>query len=239
MKDIHCHILYGIDDGSKTIEESLNILRNAQNNGITDIVLTPHYIKNSSYNCNNKDKIKLFKILQEETIKNNININLYLGNEIMIDEDIISLINKKEVSTINDTRYILVEFPMHNYNSNIENILFELVRNNYIPIIAHPERYTFIQNDISKVDRFIELGCILQGNYQSLFNRYGKKANKTLKELLKENKIMLLASDIHHDSTDYRIEKTKKKLKRVIKSKEKIEDLLINNFDKIINNKSF
>ena len=90
----------------------------------------------------------------------------------------------------------------------------------------------------SKIDNYIELGAILQGNYQSLLGHYGNSAKKTLKKLLKENKITILASDIHHDTTDYRIEKIKKKLKRVIKSKEIIEDLLINNFDKIINNKS-
>ena len=59
MKDIHCHILNGIDDGSKTIEESISIIKNAIDNGITDIVLTPHYIENSNYNCNNKDKLEL------------------------------------------------------------------------------------------------------------------------------------------------------------------------------------
>ena len=238
MKDIHCHILNGIDDGSKTIEESIKILREACNNGITDIVLTPHYIKNSSYSCNNKEKNKLLNILKEEASNNNIDINLYLGNEIMIDKDIIELIKKGEASTINDTKYVLIEFPMHSLNNNIEDILFLMIRNGYVPIIAHPERYSYVQKNIELVDNYIELGAVLQGNYQSLFGMYGKDAKKTLIKLLKDNKISLLASDIHHDSMDYRIEKTKKKLKRVIKSEEIINDLLINNFDKIINNKS-
>ena len=238
MKDIHCHILNGIDDGSKTIEESIKILREAYNNGITDIVLTPHYIKNSSYSCNNKEKNRLLNILKEEASNNNIDINLYLGNEIMIDEDIIELIKKGEASTINDTKYVLIEFPMHSLNNNIEDILFLMIRNGYVPIIAHPERYSYVQKNIELVDNYIELGAVLQGNYQSLFGMYGKDAKKTLIKLLKDNKISLLASDIHHDSMDYRIEKAKKKLKRVIKSEDIINDLLINNFDKIINNKS-
>ena len=238
MKDIHCHILNGIDDGSKTIEESISIIKNAIDNGITDIVLTPHYIENSNYNCNNKDKVYLLNKLKKELKKNNLDINLYLGNEIMITKNIISLLTKGKACTINNTKYVLIEFPLHNELSYIEDIIFELVRNNYIPIIAHPERYSYIQKDISKIDNYIELGAILQGNYQSLLGHYGGSAKKTLKKLLKENKITILASDIHHDTTDYRIEKIKKKLKRVIKSKEIIEDLLINNFDKIINNKS-
>ena len=236
MKDIHSHILYGIDDGAKTIEESLNILTKAEAEGITDIVLTPHYIKKSNYNCNNINKQNLFKILQKEIKKNKINIKLYLGNEVMIDEDIINLIKTKEIMPINNTKYVLIEFPMHNYNQNIDNIIFDMVRNNYIPIIAHPERYSYIQNNISKVDEFIQMGAILQGNYLSLLSRYGKTAKKTLIKLLKINKISILASDIHHDKNDYYLLKTKKKLKRVVKKEEKIEDLLVNNFDKIINN---
>ena len=238
MKDCHCHILNGIDDGSKTIEESINILRHAEENGITDIVLTPHYIKNSSYSCNNHDKNNLLRELKKEVKRNNIDVNLYLGNEIMIDEDIVSLLKNGEASTVNNTKYVLIEFPMHNLRNNIDDIIFDLVRNNYIPIIAHPERYSYVQKNIDLVDNYIEMGAILQGNYQSLFGRYGNNAKKTLIKLLKNNKITILASDIHHEDTDYRIKKTKKKLKRVVKSEELVGDLLINNFDKIINNKS-
>ena len=235
MKDIHTHILNGIDDGSKTVEESINIIKKAKKAGITEIVLTPHYINKSNYNCNNKNKIELFNVLQEEVKKNNIDVKLYLGNEVMIDIDIVDLLKNKEIMSINNTRYVLVEFSMDFYNKNIKNIIFDMVRNNYIPIIAHPERYLYVQNDISIMDDFIQMGAILQGNYLSLLSFYGNKSKKTLIKLLKDGKIALLASDIHHSDRDYYIDEALKKLKRVIKSDEKIDNLLNKNFDKIIN----
>ena len=92
MRDIHCHIMYGIDDGSKSLEQSIEILKNAYSNGITDIVLTPHYINKSEYNCNNKNKKKILDELIGELKKEKIDINLYIGNEVMIDPDVSKLI---------------------------------------------------------------------------------------------------------------------------------------------------
>ena len=236
MKDIHSHILYGIDDGAKTLDESINIIKNAIDNGITDIVLTPHYISKSKYSCNNNDKNKILNTIKNKLKEENININLYLGNEVMIDKDTLELINKEEISTINNTRYVLIEFSFNYEYDYYQNIIFELVRNNYIPILAHPERYSYIQKDPKRIEKYLEMGVILQGNYLSLFNRYGSEAKKTLKILLKNKQISLLASDIHREKTDYRIDKLNKKLNYIIKDKEYINELLNINFTKIINN---
>ncbi len=235
MRDIHCHIMYGIDDGSKSLEQSIEILKNAYSNGITDIVLTPHYINKSEYNCDNKKKKKILDELQKELEKENININLYLGNEVMIDPDVSKLIANNKISTINNTKYVLVELPMHYENPNSEKMMFEIIRHGYIPILAHPERYDYVKEDISKLEPYINMGCILQGNYLSLFGRYGDEAKKILKILLKQRKIKILASDIHRPSTDYRIKKLKKKLKWFLRDKKYQEELLETNFLKIIN----
>ena len=236
MRDIHCHIMYGIDDGSKSLEQSIEILKNAYSNGITDIVLTPHYINKSEYNCDNKNKKIILKELQKELEKENIDINLYLGNEVMIDPDVSKLIANNKISTINNTKYVLVELPMHYENPNSEKMMFEIIRHGYIPILAHPERYDYVKEDISKLEPYINMGCILQGNYLSLFGRYGDEAKKILKILLKQRKIKILASDIHRPSTDYRIKKLKKKLKWFLRDKKYQEELLETNFLKIINN---
>ncbi len=235
MRDIHCHIMYGIDDGSKSLEQSIEILKNAYSNGITDIVLTPHYINKSEYNCNNKNKKKILDELIGELKKENIDINLYLGNEVMIDPDVSKLIANNKISTINNTKYVLVELPMHYENPNSEKMMFEIIRHGYIPILAHPERYDYVKEDISKLEPYINMGCILQGNYLSLFGRYGDEAKKILKILLKQRKIKILASDIHRPSTDYRIKKLKKKLKWFLRDKKYQEELLETNFLKIIN----
>jgi len=158
-----------------------------------------------------------------------------MNNEVMIDKDISKLISNDEISTINNTKYVLVELPMHFENPNSEKMIFDLIRHGYIPVLAHPERYDYVQDDLSKLNVFIDMGCILQGNYLSLFGKYGEDSKKTLKKLLKEKKIHILASDIHRPSTDYRIKKLKKKLKWFLKDKKYTSDLLENNFMKIIN----
>ena len=84
MKDLHSHLLFGIDDGCKDIGESITLLKNAQEQGITDLVLTPHYMEETRYNCNNKEKNKRFEELKTEAKKEGIEINLYLGNEVYL-----------------------------------------------------------------------------------------------------------------------------------------------------------
>ena len=78
FKDIHCHLLPGIDDGSSSIEESIEILRRAEKEGVSEIVLTPHYIENTRYNCNNKNKKESFEILIKAIKQAGINIKLYI-----------------------------------------------------------------------------------------------------------------------------------------------------------------
>ena len=235
MKDIHSHILMGIDDGSKTLDESIAILKKAKKAGVTDIMLTPHYIKNSKYDYNNLEKEELLDELKTKIENERININLYLGNEVYIDPDIVRLIKEGEIHTLNNTRYVLIELPMMSELNAPEEIFFDVIRNGYIPILAHPERYTYVQDDISKLDKLIEMGVLMQGNYMSLYGKYGPNAEETLIKLLKNNCIQFLASDIHHERSEYHLEKLEKHLLKIVKDKNIVKDLLERNFDKVIN----
>lgn len=234
MIDIHTHILHDLDDGSSSLEESIEIIEQAVKNNITDIVLTPHYIKNSKYNANNKEKQNKLNQLKEELTKRNININLYLGNEIFIEQDIISL--SKEISTINNSRYILIELPLASKYIFLEETLEEIHKKGLIPIIAHPERYLAYYCDYEFFINLKEKGCLFQGNLGSLFNYYGRKSRKMLKKMLKLNLIDFIASDIHKPYSDIYKKDIEKKLFRITKDKEKINNLLINNPYKVINN---
>ena len=120
----------------------------------------------------------------------------------------------------------------------ITNTIYELKIKGIIPIIAHPERYEYVKKDINIVDEWINEGALLQSNYGSIVGVYGNKAKKTVKKLLKKNKISLLATDIHFpDSKIYQnIEKSKNKIKRII-GEEKLIELSITNPKKIIENK--
>jgi protein-tyrosine phosphatase len=233
--DIHSHILYGIDDGSKTLEESIEILKQAKEIGFKEIVLTPHYIENSKYNKNNEEKEKLLKTLKEKETE----IKLYIGNEVFQTENIEELLNKKEIATINNSKYLLIEFPMYQKTiKNINNIIYELKIKGITPIIAHPERYEFIQTNIKIVDSLIEDGAILQSNYGSIIGIYGKNAKKTVKKLLKNNKISLLATDVHYKNNKIyeKMDKIIKKIKKIV-GEERLIELIYENPKKIIENK--
>ena len=237
MKDIHSHLLAGIDDGCKDIGESLTLLKSASEQGITDLVLTPHYMEDTKYNANNEEKNKRFEELKEEAKKQGIEINLYLGNEVYITEKFLDLLEKKEIMTINNSKYVLLEFPLGNMLYNTKEIIYNLVVSGYVPILAHPERYRIFQRHPEHIDEYLRMGVLLQGNYKSLFGKYGSDAKKTLTYFIKNNKITFLASDCHHDK-DYKIKKIKKKLKSITKSDNIVEDLLENNFNKVILNEN-
>lgn len=233
MIDIHSHILYGIDDGAKTIDESLNILKKAYSSGVTDIVLTPHYIINSKYNCNNQDKLKLLNNIKKKMNEENIDINLYLGNEVYVDSGISDLI-QKDISTLNGSRYMLIELPMNRKSTIIDDILYELSKNNIIPVIAHPERYTAYYKDYEFFYDLIEKGCLLQSNIGSLYGMYGIKAKRMIKGLLKRRMITLMGSDIHHETGDIYSKNIDKDLLKLLKDKDYVDDILINNARSVI-----
>lgn len=236
--DIHSHILYGIDDGSKSIEESINIIKEHIKMGFTDIVVTPHYIENSKYETNNIDKENILKTLKQELKKQNININLYLGNEVFVNNKLEELLKKKEIATINNSKYLLIEFPMNEKPKDINNIIYELKIKGIIPIIAHPERYDYVEKNPNLVLEWIEEGALLQSNYGSIIGVYGSGPQKTIKKLLKKDLIEFLATDIHYPNNKIylNMDKIRKKLKKLI-TEERFIELTNTNPKKIIENK--
>jgi protein-tyrosine phosphatase len=236
MVDIHTHILYNIDDGSKNVDDSINILKRYIKEGIKKIVLTPHYIENSEYNVENIKKNELFNALSREIIKQNLNIELYLGNEVYFADNILDLLKENKIMTINNSKYILIELPMVNENPNVLDMIYNLKLSNITPIIAHPERYLYVQNDINKAISYIEYGALLQINKDSLFNRYGKNAKKTAKKLIKKQLVHFIASDIHSSNNKiYSYKKFKKKLDKLADSTY-INKILEENGLKVLNN---
>ena len=234
MKDIHNHLLYGIDDGSRSLEESIKLLLEMQKKGVKEIVLTPHYIINSKYESSYQNNLILLNNLKQEAIKNKIDIKLYLGNEIYLDNNILEYLKNGKITSINNSRYLLIELPLVNYPKYVLNVFSELIYSGYTIILAHPERYTYLYDDMSLLDELKEMGVLFQSNYGSLFKEYGKYPKKVLKRLLKKDYIDFIAGDIHH-SVKYDLKRIKRKLRRYI-SKNRVEELLNNNFDKVINN---
>jgi len=236
MIDIHCHLLPAIDDGAKTLEESLKIFRSAANAGLSDIILTPHYIKGTEYCFNNKSKDQLIEIMREALRREKIKIKIYSGNEVYIDRELPNLVKKGEVSTLAGSRYLLLELPINSEDNSAGTVIFELKAMGITPIIAHPERYEYFKARPDRVNKYLELGCLLQGDYHSLLGKYGRRAQKTLKTLLKREKVSFLGSDTHKYTQAYRLAEAERAVLKIVKDRAKVEALFLDNPKKIIKN---
>ena len=236
MIDLHCHILPGIDDGSKNLAESLKILRHAAEAGVTTAILTPHYVRDSKYNCNNARKNQLLEILKIAVQDAEIPIDLHLGNEVYLDQNLLDLLSSGEIATLANSRYLLIELPVLTEDQTARDTLFKLITSGFTPIIAHPERYAYVQKDPHYLDAFIELGCLFQGDYQSLLGKYGRAAKKSLAQLIKAGTITFLASDTHHSSDDYNLRKAIRRTCGLVKTAREAEALFETNPRKVLEN---
>ena len=200
MIDFHSHIIYDVDDGVELIEDSIRSLKAAENAGFKKIILTPHYMEDY-YDVQKDDIKRKVEILQKKCNEENINVELYQANEIYITNHIVQLLNENIISSINDSKYVLFELTMNDAPFNLLEVIYSLIENNKIPIIAHPERYTYIQKEPNKLLELIEKGVLFQMNYGSIIGLYGKSAQKTAKLLLENNFIHFLGSDVNKSET--------------------------------------
>ena len=234
MIDIHSHLLYGIDDGSKSIEDSVQIIEDLSKIGYTDIILTPHYISHSKYNSPRYNNLVLLNNLKNVLRGRNIKINLYLGNEIYINHHIGEMVDDGIISSLNNSKYLLIELPI-NGEYDYMDVFEDLIYDGYKVILAHPERYHAFQRDFDKIYELEEIGVYFQCNLESILGSYGKGAIKMVKRMYKEKKVSFLATDIHHKKRDYgKFDRAKKKIRKYLSASE-LDELLVKNPSKIIN----
>lgn len=233
MRDLHSHFLYGVDDGSRNLDETLAMLKNATLNGVTDIVFTPHFIEESKYQSLPIDNKIILEKIKEELDEE---INLYLGNEVYINKNILKYYKEKKLTTINDSRYMLIEIPMHSKINEVKSIFFELLSEGITPILAHPERYEPYYKDYEFFYSLRKMGVLMQINFASLNGVYGRHAKYMAKNLLKLNLISFVGSDIHRD--DKRFDGLKKATNTIYRlcGETKAKEILEDNFTKVIKN---
>ncbi len=198
--DVHSHILPGIDDGAQTLEDALKLLAMAVEDGIKTQVLTPH-IQPSRYQ-NDPDSLRVaFTEFTNAVRAHDIPINLLLSAEVRIGPEVMDLVQREDfpwLGTWQDKRALLLELPYNNVPVGSLNLIDWLVERDILPIIPHPERTSEIQQDINKLVPFIEAGCKFQVTAASLLGNFGQKARMIAEELLREDQVMLLATDCHN-----------------------------------------
>lgn len=232
--DIHNHTFPEVDDGAASFKEAYSNLEYLSKY-VDKIVLTSHYIVGGEYTTNIKDRLEFLPTLEVKA--KSLGLEVYLGNEVYIaDASVLKeLLEKGEIATLNNSRYLLIEFPMRQKLTNLETIIMELNEKGITPIIAHPERYTYFQENIRALDRLLDYDCYLQCNLTSIAGFYGKTAEKTVKKLLKSGRVAFLATDFHHIPKENRIEKSLKKLKKIL-PKSEVKKLLVDNPNAVLKN---
>lgn len=235
MIDLHTHLLFGTDDGVEALEESVLQIKEAKRVGIDKICFTPHYIEPEYIKSKIQNKRKLDKI-KMELKKINIDMELYLGNEVYISEHIVELFENDIVSTIANSNYVLIELPMNAELRNLEELVNRIINIGKKVIIAHPERYIYVQKNKKYFEKLTSMGKVyLQGNFGSIIGSYGKEAQKTIIKLIKEKRLHILASDIHKKNLYNKMPQIMLKLKKITDEKyikqltEEIPKKIINN----------
>lgn len=236
MIDIHSHILPYMDDGSKDMEMSLKIAKIYVENGINRVIATPHYMDGVKYKSNEELRIGL-EALKKELARAGIPLEVYPGNEAYIKPDLIKDLEEKRVSTLNDSRYVLVELPMNEIPIYVEDLIYNLLVKGYVPIIAHPERYTKICEDPNILYKYISMGALAQLNLPSLEGFYGSRVKNTAEAILKHNMIHFVGTDSH--SNRYRSPNVAESLNRLydLVGDEYFELLTEKNQESVLNDK--
>ncbi len=204
MIDIHCHLIPGIDDGAKNIEQALELIQVAVDDGIKRIVITPHLHLGRYENFSSLIKFKLLR-LNNAVIKAGIDVQIRSAAEVRFDFDILDLIASLQVpmyGIYEGHRYMLLELPHSHIPTGCTELIKYLLKQNIKPVIAHPERNKELLKNPEKIVQLTRLGCWFQLTAGSIVGLFGEKCQELSIHYLEQGLINVVASDAHN--TKYR-----------------------------------
>lgn len=199
MIDIHCHIMPAVDDGADSFDEALTMAEEAYEAGTRIMAVTPHYL-NASQCKRHYSKAELaerYKKLKTFIEEEGCRLKLCLGAEHFGITEIAEYAEENRLIPLNGSRYVLLEFDFDDEPQRVNYVLSQLCETKYIPVIAHPERYYFLQEEPRLVYTYLEKGCLLQINKGSPLGRYGAAEKDLAMWLLKNRLPHAVASDCH------------------------------------------
>ena len=202
-RDIHNHLLPGVDDGFRSSEDSLRAIQTMVENGVTDIVFTPHMNPDVYPNESESHFRQVFATFQPQ-VTSAVHLQpsaIHLAAEYMVVKDFEQRVTEHadELLTYPDGS-ILIEMSYLYRSRNFEDTIFELNMAGLKPIVAHPERYLYMVNSLRDYDKWIDMGACLQLNYLSLTGQYGTESVKIMRHLLEHNMYSHVATDLHSNS---------------------------------------
>lgn len=202
MIDLHCHILPGLDDGAGSLEDSLGMARAAQHDGIETIVATPHLYRGDLSSDDFPVIEKRRRELDTGLASGHIAVEVKSGAEVHISHNLIGEIRRyRENLVINGSSYMFIEFPSGHVYPGVRNLVFDLMSEGIVPIIAHPERNAVFARNPALLYDLIQMGALAQANSGSLLGIYGPEVGESILRFLRFNLVHFLASDAHNLSS--------------------------------------
>jgi protein-tyrosine phosphatase len=195
--DMHSHLLPGIDDGSPDMETSLRLIRGMTELGFTKLITTPHIMWDMYKNTRAVILDKLEQ-LQAAVKAEGLTVEINAAAEYFLDDYVSGLLKKNEPLLTVSGKMVLVEFSLAQPSMSLKDILFEMQMQGYIPIIAHPERYIYLEHNKDFYEELKNIGCLFQLNLLSLCNHYGKSVHEIAQYLVKKEYYDLVGTDLHH-----------------------------------------
>lgn len=198
MVDIHTHLLPGVDDGAENLEEACLMAQSAWNAGTRAVVLTPHTnVPDSFQNFWDEGMLRRFTALREALVKLKNPITILMGEEVFGTDDVADKLASGQVLTLNNSRYVLMEFWTNDQPARVRRVLDSVRSRGYVPVIAHPERYRFVQENPAIAEEWAGMGDKFQLNKGSVMGSFGQRVAGTAHRLLSERLAHVIASDGH------------------------------------------
>lgn len=234
--DMHCHILPGVDDGSRDMDTTRKMLARAYEQGIRNMVATPHFMMGED-NTPVPELVKIFLKVRQEANAIAPDFNIFLGNELLYDSGLLEQVKKGNALTINGTRYVLIEFLVETEYENICAAVREFTTAGYIPVIAHVERYMKLTKHMGYIGELIDMGALIQVNISSLEGGITDQVTGFCRKLLKADMIHVFGTDAH--GVNVRPPIVSSGLRYIEKKygKGKVEELFNRNPKRILNDK--
>ncbi len=197
MVDLHCHLLPGVDDGSKSMAISLRLAREATENGVTHALLTPHHM-NGRYVNHKQDVIRKTAEFQKQLQEHDIPLTVFPGQEVRINGNLLEALDNDDILFADeDNRYLMLEFPDDDVPHYTNRMIFDLQQRGITPVIVHPERNTMIMTKPDLLYGLLEKGCLSQITASSYVGTFGKKVERFSRQLIEAGQGYLFASDAH------------------------------------------
>lgn len=197
MVDLHCHLLPGVDDGSKDLSTSLRLAREAVDNGVTHALLTPHHM-NGVYVNHKKDVIQATAAFQQQLKSHQIPLTVFPGQEVRINGKLMQALDQDDILFADEgNQYLMLEFPDDDVPHYTNDMIFDLQQRGITPVIVHPERNTKIIGQPELLYQLLEKGCLSQITASSYVGTFGNKVEKFSRQLIAHGQAYVFASDAH------------------------------------------